>query len=998
MDNSNDDFEESTKEKISTSNNYDSKYRYNNNNNINNSQTVNNLSNKIIEYSNNSIVKNPISSQSDQYLNSEESNRNKKNGNLIYYSNNQIQNQNNCINNVNYGVKSSNTYPNIGIKTNNSISNNNDLIVQSYNSGNSNNIIIQVNQNSNTSLGHGLQSSISNNSLINNNNSNTTFTKSPSLGNLNSNSINTIDERYFKNSEIIDPIQNNPKVNNDLKIVNLNMNLYPFQSHSNINQPLVNSNNLTSLNSISFNNNNTINSSNYSNENTINKEILKKELIGIGIQNFNKNKFIENSQCNSQIILENNFISNSTIEENRIKTNSKLKINEKNDKSDRNEKSELKDKEIYSSGMSFNKNMLSQNLVNSNQNFNLQNTNSIGNLNNNVYNSISSNNIPNSINCIKLSTKMENQERIHNSNSHNIHQSRTESLEIENVNIQPIEVDDDISKLVIKKEELKFTNGIDFDRICGYNPFMNEIFARITCSICTLIPFEPLECKNCSAVVCKPCIERWKKKECVLKCGGENYDLPGRILRDIINSIVIKCRNSGQGCVTQLRIDYMKIHESECDYEEIKCPFSECVIIDIRKNIKIHLDNCEFNKIKCKFCKNLYKKSEYNEHLEIYCEEALIECSKCLKSEKRKIFSQHNCINALKEENKDLQNTISNLMVNLESVKINNDELSKQLDDERRMFQEKKTLMILMINLLKSNYELDDLKTKSHNSSNPIQIPYIFRFMTSSRTLQITNLADYTFTKISLNINFDIPTSHQSIVTSSKRIFIVGGVNHEKKTYEFDVLNKNFIEHAEMNVGRRRHILTELKPGVFIATGGSNQNEEVLKDCEAFIVSKNTWIKLASLNVARFYHTAFSHKNSYMYVVGGCHTTNSSLVNLNTIERIYLSQELNGSWEILSVRELSLLKPRSRLSYLFINSDKILLFGGIPDFQAVFYDINKQEISLADNQFNIEGRFFFNDRCTWQNETLFISSQSSRCIFNHNLNCWVLKEFSEEYN
>jgi N-acetylneuraminic acid mutarotase len=206
------------------------------------------------------------------------------------------------------------------------------------------------------------------------------------------------------------------------------------------------------------------------------------------------------------------------------------------------------------------------------------------------------------------------------------------------------------------------------------------------------------------------------------------------------------------------------------------------------------------------------------------------------------------------------------------------------------------------------------------------------------------------------------------------------------------------LEKAEMIVGRRRHILTELRNGVFIATGGSNQAEEVLRDCEAYLMGKNAWIRISSLNMPRFYHTAFSFNSSQLYVVGGCHTNNSSLVNLNSIERIDLSYELNGSWEILSVKDVNLLKPRSRLSYLFIDHNKILLFGGIPDYQAVIYNLITQDISLADNQYNIEGRFFFNDRCTWQSETLFISSQSSRCIFNHAYNSWELKEFNEDVN
>ena len=306
--------------------------------------------------------------------------------------------------------------------------------------------------------------------------------------------------------------------------------------------------------------------------------------------------------------------------------------------------------------------------------------------------------------------------------------------------------------------------------------------------------------------------------------------------------------------------------------------------------------------------------------------------------------------------------------------------------------------MNLYINLLKSSFEFEDVKIKPYNYYNPMQIPFIFRFMTSSRTLQITNVSDNTFSKINLNINFEIPTSHQSIVVSSKRIYIVGGVNHEKKTYEFDVLNKVLIERADMNIGRRRHILTELRCGVFIATGGSNSNEEVLRDCEAYIIQKNKWEKISSLNIPRFYHTAFSYNMSQIYVIGGCHNSNSNLVNMNTIEKIDLTYELDGTWQILMIKDLNLLKPRSRLSYLFITSEKVLLFGGIPDYQAVFLDLLKQEIFLADNQFNIEGRFFFNDRCTWQNETLFISSQSSRCIFNHSFNTWEQREFIEDNN
>jgi hypothetical protein len=561
------------------------------------------------------------------------------------------------------------------------------------------------------------------------------------------------------------------------------------------------------------------------------------------------------------------------------------------------------------------------------------------------------------------------------------------------------------SSSTVRSTERHSDSGFDFDRIVGYTLDLKELFTRLTCSICTLIPFDPLECKNCNAIVCKQCKDRWDKKECVFRCGGEGDETPSRILRDVINSLCIKCTNNIHGCQENFKPEKLKSHEIECSYEEIKCPFSDCKYFDIRKNVLTHIDKCEHNKIKCKFCKNTFKKSEFDKHIEEDCEEVLIECTKCQKNERRKNFidGSHNCINMLKEEIKELSKNLSSQIDNYETIKISYDDLRRQNEEEKRLNFERNYLITIYINMLKSInsivYEDEMHKMKPHNVYNPMQCPYIFRFMTSSRTVQITNFAESSYFKINLNINFEIPTSHQSIVTSNKRIFIVGGVNHEKKTYEFDILNKSLIEKADLKIGRRRHILTELRCGVFIASGGCNQSDEVLRDCEAYITGKDKWVKISSMNFPRFYHTAFAFNygssSSYLYAVGGCDTGTSCLINLNSIERIELDQDLKGTWEVLEIKHSGLFKAKSRLSYIFIETNKIILFGGIPDHQAVLFDFKSLEMSDA-NQYNIEGRFFFNDRCTWHDETLFISSQSSRCIFSHLTNTWITRDFNEE--
>ncbi len=137
-----------------------------------------------------------------------------------------------------------------------------------------------------------------------------------------------------------------------------------------------------------------------------------------------------------------------------------------------------------------------------------------------------------------------------------------------------------------------------------------------------------------------------------------------------------------------------------------------------------------------------------------------------------------NCVLSLKEEIKNLNNSIKIWIENFDSLKLSSEELKTNQERVESKLLEKNYLMSLYIELLKSNhnatYEEIQTKIKPYNLWNPMHIPFIFRFMTSSRSVQITNMKDKSYFKMNLNINFEIPTSHQSIVTSNKRIFIKG--------------------------------------------------------------------------------------------------------------------------------------------------------------------------------------------------------------------------------
>src|SRR5690606_9212175 len=101
----------------------------------------------------------------------------------------------------------------------------------------------------------------------------------------------------------------------------------------------------------------------------------------------------------------------------------------------------------------------------------------------------------------------------------------------------------------------------------------------------------------------------------------------------------------------------------------------------------------------------------------------------------------------------------------------------------------------------------------------------------------------------------------------------------------------------------------------------------------AFIISKNIWKPIPSMNLPRVYHTSMVINNT-LYVIGG-----NNRHYYNNIERINLSQHLHGQWEIIEIKNNDVFIPRNKLSYLVINFERILIFGGQPNPKAVFYDL-----------------------------------------------------------
>ena len=105
------------------------------------------------------------------------------------------------------------------------------------------------------------------------------------------------------------------------------------------------------------------------------------------------------------------------------------------------------------------------------------------------------------------------------------------------------------------------------------------------CPICLSVVRIPLECSQCGVLLCK---------KCALSCGrSQNPFLslsssmpkfncpicrsqapprePSAILKNIINGLMVYCKNVSHGCSKTSALGEIKAHEKECKFKAIRC-------------------------------------------------------------------------------------------------------------------------------------------------------------------------------------------------------------------------------------------------------------------------------------------------------------------------------------------------------------------------------------------------------------------------------------------
>lgn len=293
-----------------------------------------------------------------------------------------------------------------------------------------------------------------------------------------------------------------------------------------------------------------------------------------------------------------------------------------------------------------------------------------------------------------------------------------------------------------------------------------------------------------------------------------------------------------------------------------------------------------------------------------------------------------------------------------------------------------------------SNKEKDELKIKSANHfESSCQHKVLHFFQDNSKILRIIDVESlynsfsksYHIFDIPLNISFEIPAWHKSLITPLGEIYLIGGVNTNEGNKELDMVYKfdydelTLVKLSPMLKERYGHELCFFQNSIYIL-GGSNDQEGMLVFCEKYDLLENKSKRVADLKVKTFGGSSCVYQEKTIFLFGGL--LEDKILN-NSIQVYDIQQDV---WQLVKFDFLqNNLQVLWGSSAVQINDSQILIFGGyfaenhcsrnnlIVDISA---DKEKNEgfqlkISM-DEKYNLPyGEGFWNNQAIIQKETVF---------------------------
>ena len=153
------------------------------------------------------------------------------------------------------------------------------------------------------------------------------------------------------------------------------------------------------------------------------------------------------------------------------------------------------------------------------------------------------------------------------------------------------------------------------------NELGSSFMDSFSCKICFKVLDDPVQCENNEHYFCRKCITKQLENSetcptCMDRLTLEALRPVPRVILEIISQLKKpRCRHVSRGCVENVEIADVLLHEQTCGYAPVVCSNEGCKETVNRRDEESHeTKECKFRKITCESCDERLVYVDYDRH------------------------------------------------------------------------------------------------------------------------------------------------------------------------------------------------------------------------------------------------------------------------------------------------------------------------------------------------------------------------------------------------
>ena len=153
------------------------------------------------------------------------------------------------------------------------------------------------------------------------------------------------------------------------------------------------------------------------------------------------------------------------------------------------------------------------------------------------------------------------------------------------------------------------------------NEISSSFMDSLCCKICFEVLDDPVQCENNEHYFCRKCIAKHLENTetcptCMDQLTLETLRPPSRIILEIVSQFKKpRCRHVSRGCVENVEVEDVLLHEQTCGYAPVVCSNEGCKATVNRRDQESHeTEECKFRKITCESCNEELVYVDYDRH------------------------------------------------------------------------------------------------------------------------------------------------------------------------------------------------------------------------------------------------------------------------------------------------------------------------------------------------------------------------------------------------